>query len=183
MIDISKTQDQILMKRNTAFLRIGVVILFMAAVGIRFLFEILPFEEGYTLGDVFGLLFLCVWIALVLTMGVFAIATNSHEVTISANGILCRSFLRRRWIEWEAVKDWGLSYCGQTRGEGNTYWLYFSDHVCLAKNECRKQLKGKMVKTFVMGDEYSKAVDMIIPFCAERTGVPPFIGKDKYHFF
>lgn len=34
-----------------------------------------------------------------------------------------------------------------------------------------------------MGSGYSEAVSSIIPFCSENTDIPPFIGKDKYHFF
>ncbi len=85
-------------------------------------------------------------------------------------------------MSWSEIRDWGLSYCGQTRYEGNTYYLYFSKKVYPVKNECRKKLKGKMIKTFVIGNDYAEAVSKIVPFCSERTGIEPFIGKNKHHF-
>lgn len=183
MSKLIKTKDQIVMKRNTVFLGIGVFSILMAASGVRLLFQILPFEQDYTFADVLGLLLMCAWISLVLSMGLFALKTNSNQITIDRKGILCESWLRKELISWDEIKDWGLSYCGQTRGEGNTYYLYFSRHECSVINECKKRLKGKMVKTFVMGSGYSEAVSSIIPFCSENTDIQPFIGKDKYHFF
>jgi hypothetical protein len=116
-------------------------------------------------------------------MGIFAFATNSKQITIDRDGILCKSWFRTEFIRWDEIKDWGLSYCGQTRGEGNTYYLYFSRHECPVINECKKRLKGRMVKTLVIGNRYSEAVSSIVPFCSENTDIPPFIGQDKYHFF
>ena len=52
MSELIKTKDQIVMKRNTTFLGIGVFAILMAASGIRLLFEILPFEPDYTFADV-----------------------------------------------------------------------------------------------------------------------------------
>lgn len=183
MFELSKTKNQIVIQRNTTFLGIGVFAIFMAASGVRLLFGLLPFEEDYTFGDVFGLVFICAWIALVLGMGIFAFTTNSKQITIDGDGVLCKSWFHKEFIKWSEIEDWGLSYCGQTRWEGNTYYLYFSRRACPVINACKKKLKGRMVKTFVIGNDYSEAVSTIIPFCSEYTAVPPFVGKDKYHFF
>lgn len=182
MFELSQSKDQIIIKRNTTFLGIGVVTIIMAIAGIRLLFGLLPFEENYTLADVFGLVFVCVWIVIVLSMGIFAFATNCKQITINSDGVLCESWFRKMFIKWADLKDWGLSYCGETRGEGNTYYFYFSEHECQIKNESKKRLKGKMIKTFVIGNDYLEAVSKIIPFCKDKTDITPFIGKDKYHF-
>ena len=59
MFELIKTKDQIVMKRNTVFLGIGVFAMLMAASGVRLLFQILPFEPDYTFADVLGLLLMC----------------------------------------------------------------------------------------------------------------------------
>ena len=181
MFELSQPKNQIIIKRNTTFLGIGVVTIIMAIAGIRLVFGLLPFEENYTFADVFGLIFVCVWILIVLSMGIFAFATNSKQITINNDGVLCKSWLHKTFVKWTDVKDWGLSYCGQTRFEGNTYYLYFSEHECPMKNDCKKKLKGKMIRTFVIGNDYSEAVSKIVPFCKEKTDIIPFVGKDKYH--
>jgi len=182
MFELSQSKNQIIIKRNTTFLGIGVVTIIMAIAGIRLIFGLLPFEKNYTFADVFGLVFICVWIVVVLSMGIFAFGTNSKQTTINNEGVLCKSWINKNFIKWDDIKDWGLSYCGQTRGESNTYYLYFSEHECQIKNECKKRLKGKMIKTFVIGNDYLDAVSKIIPFCKNKTDITPFIGKDKYHF-
>ncbi len=181
MFELSQSKNQIIIKRNTTFLGIGVVTIIMAIAGIRLVFGLLPFEENYTFADVFGLAFVCIWIVVVLSLGIFAFSTNSKQIIINSDGVLCKSWINKKFIKWTNIKDWGLSYCGQTRFEGNTYYLYFSEHECPMKNDCKKKLKGKMIRTFVIGNDYSEAVSIIIPFCKEKTDIIPFVGKDKYH--
>ena len=132
MFEFSQSKNSIFIKRNTTFLGIGVVAIIMAIAGIRLLF-VLPFEEGYTIADVLGLIFVCIWTIIVFSMGFFAFATNSKQITITGDGVLCASWFSKNFIKWADVKDWGLSYCGQTRWEGNTYYLYFSEQECLIK--------------------------------------------------
>ena len=182
MFEFVKADDKITIKGNTIFLGIGIVACIMAGAGIRMLFEILPLEESYTGADVFGLVFICAWILIVSTMGLFAFVTNSKSLTVDGQGVLCRSWFGRKFIKWSDVQDWGVSYCGQTRGEGNTYYLYFSKQVCSVKNKCKKKLKGEMIKTIVMGSDYPEVVEKVIPLCKTKTDVPPFIGEDIYHF-
>lgn len=74
MFELSQSKNQIIIKRNTTFLGIGVVTIIMAISGVRLLFGLLPFEENYTFADVLGLVFVCVWVFVVLSMGVFAFA-------------------------------------------------------------------------------------------------------------
>lgn len=182
MFELSQTKSQIILRRNTTFMGIGVWAFIMAIMGFRLLFSMLPFEEECTFADVFGLFFIGIWILIVLGMGVYAFVTNSKQITINNEGVICNTWFTNDFVNWSEIKDWGLSYCGQTRGEGNTYFLYFSQVVHPIKNDCKKKLKGKMIKTFVIGNDYAEVVSKIIPFCKERLDVEPFIGKDKCHF-
>jgi hypothetical protein len=129
-----------------------------------------------------GLAFVSVWVMAVLSASILSFVNYSKQIIINNDGILCKTILNEKLVNWSDIKDWGISYCGQSRGQGNTYDLYFSEHECKVKNECRKKLKGKMMKIYVFQDDYSEVVSEIIPFCSEKTNVKPFIGKDKYHF-
>lgn len=182
MFVMDQKQKQIILKKNKMSLRIGLLALGLAMVGICVLFGLAPFEEAFTFEDVLGLLFICVWLSALVTLGVYSLAIGSKQMIICDGGISCHSWFAKDFIPWSEVVDWGLSYCGQTRGEGNTYDLYFSKYPCPVKNDCSKKLKGKMIKVFIMGNEYDEAIKTIIPFCKERTSVEPFIGVDKFHF-
>lgn len=171
----------IVVKQNSVFLFVGAGACMMSCFGIHLLFGLLPLEAGYTPMDIFGVIFVCVWILLVLGMGCFALETASRKITIDREGVFCQSWFRKDFLSWYDIRDWGLSYCGQTRGEGNTYYLYFSKEISPVKNEYTKRLKGKMIKTYVIGDEYADAVNRIIPFCRLWTGVTPFAAEDKFH--
>ena len=164
------------------FLGHCIIATIMAIIGFRILFLLLPFDEGYTLADVLGLIFVCLWIVIVISMGIFAFVTNSKKIEINGEGVLCSTVFKKEFLKWSEIKDWGLSYCGLTRFEGNTYYLYFSKNPQKTKNECKKKLKGKMIKMHVIGNDYVEAVRDVIPFCREKTSAEPFIGKDKFHF-
>ena len=158
-----------------------IVSIIMVIIGFRIVIMMLPFDEGYTLWDVFGLIFVCLWIIIVISMGIYAFVTNNKKLEINSEGVLCSTILKKKFLKWSEIADWGLSYCGKTRFEGNTYYLYFSEKPQKIKNECRKKLRGKMIKMYVIGNDYVEAVRDVIPFCTEKTSVEPFIGKDKFH--
>ena len=164
-------------------LGIGIGGCVLSLSGVQGIVGVLPFEEGYSFMDVFGLIFLCFWTALVLCGALYCLFAAYKQITLTQEGIVCATWFGKTYLSWSDVKDWGLSYCGQTKWEGNTYHLYFSDHQCPVKNDCKKKLKGKMIKTFVFGDDYFKAVRNVIPFCSENTEIAPFIGKDNFHIF
>ena len=138
MFEFSSSKEQVIIKRNTIFMSIGLVLIIVAIVGVRLLFGLLPFEENYTFEDIFDLLFVCVWVVAVFSIGFFGFITNSKRLVINNDGILCKSIFNKSFIKWTDVKDWGLSYCGETRGEGSTYYLYFSQHKCEIKMITRK---------------------------------------------
>ena len=182
MFQIIKSSEQLTIKGYRLFAFIGVFALFMGAQVLRLLFLMEPFSGEFPLSDLPGFIFLCLWIVLVWTLGLSAIATSSKQIVIDSEGILCKTWFRKQYIKWPDVKDFGISYCGQTRGEGNTYYLYFSKHECPVKNQCRKKLKGKIIKTYVFEGHYTEVVNKVLPFCKDKTDIPPFVGKDKFHF-
>ncbi len=181
MVVLNKSNNQIVLKNNPIFLLIGITALCMGIVGFHVIFAILPFEEGYTGGDIYGLIFLCVWTLVAFSMSIASLNTSIQRTIINNEGICTKSWFNKEKLTWSEIEDWGLSYCGQTRGEGNTYYLYFSKSQQKTKNTCSKKLRGTMLKTNVMGEEYSEVVDIVVPFCLSRTAVKPFIGEDKFH--
>ena len=182
MFKLYQTESQIHIKPNATFLGIAVATFGMAVVGFKLLLGLLPLEQGYTFADVFGVAFVCCWVLAVLVMAFFSLHTASKKITIDREGVCSKSWFKTEVIRWIDIQDWGLSYCGQTRFEGNTYYLYFSMQEHQIKNECTKKLKGKMIKVIVVGDEYKEVVDRVLPFCMDKTYIKPFVGKDKYHF-
>ncbi len=186
MPEVLQGKSKMIIKSEPMFMGMGIVAIFMSLVGFRLLFGIIEgflyYRSEYGGADLFGFIFVCLWLAVVLRMVAYGFKTGSQQIIIDGDGILCKTWFGKKFIKWSDIKDWGLSYCGQTRGEGNTYYLYFSEHECEIKNECRKKLRGKMIKVTFFEDDYSKAVYKIIPFCREKTSVLPFVGEDKYHF-
>jgi hypothetical protein len=181
-MDLHRTEHEIEIRGNEGFIGIGIVALFMAGIGVRLIVGMLPFEDGYTFGDVFGFVFLCLWTAVALLMGLFGISAGRSMLRVDYEGVTYRSMLRKQHLAWSEIADYGLSYCGQSRGDGNTYDFYFSTELQQAKNECSKNLKGQMIRYTVTEDDYSHIVEKVIPFCRARTRVEPFIGVDKVHF-
>ncbi len=181
MIRIIREKDKITIGGNPLFIGIGIVALIMAASGIRLFIGLLQ-NEALTTADIFGIVFVSIWTAVVLWMSAYAFITNSTRVTITREGVFCSSILDKRELKWTDIRDWGLSYSSSDRSGNNTYYLYFSPHVCEIKNNCKKRLRGKMIKTFVTGDEYYEAISSVVPFCRQLTDIPPFIGEDRYHF-
>ncbi len=182
MLKLSESNGDLIIKRNTYFLD-GILIAGIMALGGLFVISyLLIFENIQTFLDVFVIMFLFIWESGVIYGVVYYMREYSRNIVISKEGISCHTCFKKEFIKWIDIKDWGLSYCGQTRREGNTYYLYFSKHECQVKNDCRKKLKGKMIKAFVMGDDYYEVLSKIMPFCIEKTDIIPFVGKDKYHF-
>lgn len=107
MFEYNQSKNQMVLKTNRIFLAIGIVAAFMAISGIRLISGLLPFEEKYTFADVFGLIFICVWTIIVSGMGIFAFTTNSKQVLIDDDGILCNTWFVKKKLKWAEVKDWG----------------------------------------------------------------------------
>ena len=181
MGNIAFSNEKIEIKGSPYFRVLGVAAFGMAAMGISFFCGLFPFEEDDSLFvNVFGAVFMGIWILIALTGSVYGFTVSSSRIVLDENGVTYSSLLRKYSLAWCDVRDWGLSYCGQTRGEGNTYYLYFSDHPCKTKNSCSKKLTGKSIKTYVFEAEYSLTLN-VVPFVSQRTSVEPFIGEDTFH--
>ena len=181
-IEFDAINNRYIFKGNTFFLAFSVVALFMATSGFRLIFGSLPLDDGYTGVDIFGIIFVSVWTALVLTGFFIGLTNATKKVIINTEGVTCKTLFSKKEYLWSEIEDWGISYCGKTRGEGNTYDFYFSKNQQRTKNECRKLLKGKMIKTLVFESEYELVVGDVIPFCSSKTFIQPFIGVNKHHF-
>lgn len=182
MFEYDKVNNQIIIKGYSYFKIGGFFTLAMAFMGIRLLAGLVPFEEGYTGADVFGLIFVFVWVFGVLSMSVAFFSMGGRRIILSDAGVLAKSWFKEELLDWSDIQDYGLSYCGQTKWEGNTYYLYFSRRVFVVKNNYRKKLKGKMIKTIILSGDYAEAVNVVIPFCRRRTHIEPFIAMDRHHF-
>ncbi len=181
-IEYDSFNNRYILRGNVFFVGLSAVALFMMISGIRMICDILPFEEGYTGGDIFGLGFMCVW-TLVVTCGFLVGLTNAtKKMIINSEGVTTKNLFSKKTYLWAEIEDYGVSYSGNTRGEGNTYDLYFSKQPQKTKNECRKRLKGKMLKTYIFETDYTIVAEDIMPFCRQYTAVEPFVGEDKFHF-
>lgn len=184
-MEINVSSQEVKIKPNAIFKGIGIVAIIMACTVIYELFP-LDFEDNYsfdTFIDVFGIVFLILWITVVLSLGCAAFITGNKTVTINDAGVVCRSPWFKNELTWAEIKDYGVSYCGQTRGLGNAYVLYFAPEEQKNKNECKKKLKGKMIRFYVTGDAYSDVINKAFPFCTNFTKIIPFIAEDRFHLF
>lgn len=183
---IIRTKDGYEIKSHGIFIPIGVTACFMAFMGGKLILEIVlgmlggePFEKA----DIFGLAFLCLWFSLVLWMAFKSFSEGSKRVCISGEGVVLRSLLKKVFVPWDEICDYGISYSGKAKGGGSIYDLYFSRDYQQEKNECSKRLRGKIVKISIEGEEYRTLAEVVIPYCRHRCCVAPFIGVDKPHFF
>ncbi len=182
MPQIQKSEKQIVIKSNSMFLVICLGAIFMFFEGASLLFEMLSFVSEFETSDIFGLIFMLIWISVVSWMGIYSLLIYSKKIIIDENGITCATVFKKRHYKWTEIKDYGLSYSGQVRGGGNTYDLYFSSKVQKVRNECSKRLKGNLIKIYVFGTDYLNVTENVFPFCKQYTELEPFTGVDKYHF-
>lgn len=183
MLKFNRAKSKIVIKRNTPFLFVGIIIIALSIAECILILGFLDFDIKYTFTDLLDLTFVFIWTLIFFGLGLYVLSANSKEITIDDSGVLCKSIFIKRFISWSEIKDWGLSYCSQTRWEGITYYLYFSKEVHPIKNGNKKKLRGKTIKTFIIGnDAYTDVVSDIFPFCSERSKTEPFVGNNKYHF-
>ena len=97
-----------------------------------------------SLFSAFGIVFVCVWTAVVLTMCVFCFITHFKEFLIDDSGISCRLFGKKSITSWSEINDWGISYLGSKRSfghYGDVYCLYFAKSK--QKTVTQKKLAAK----------------------------------------
>ncbi len=188
MLVKKESGDQIIWKVNKRiFLMLGIFAMLLVSIGASWIPEILSYDISFPSADFWGLIFMCVWISVAFSMGIYSFCISSKQIILDNRGVTCRTWLISKHLSWSEIEDWGLSYSGQfndrNTGESyNMYFLYFSKTKYAVKNTCSKKLKGKMLQADVIGKEYWEIVEQVIPFCAKWTSVKPFIGVDKHHF-
>ena len=128
--------------------------------------------------DVIPDIFVGACLVCIMGFGIFSVMSNGKKLIIDGDGILCRGIFSKDMMKWAEVKDYGISYAGETRFRGRTYYLYFSRNELTIDNEYQKNIDRNTVKVFLFeGDEYNKAVTQIMPFCESHAKIQPFISK------
>lgn len=186
MIKFKNSKSELLITQSSFFSWLTVAVIPMAIIGVFILPILLQHRKEYydsPAAYIFGIIFAFIWFGIIIFQFIRCLMLTSKKTIINSDGILCKTFAYQRFIAWSDVKDWGLSYCGQSKHMGNNYYLYFSDHECKIKNDCKKKLRGSMIKTIVIeSDDYGAVLSTVIPFCSKKTDLKPFIGKNKFHF-
>ena len=172
-------ENEIAIKGNNNFFLPGVGATVMIFFGVRMIVESLLIEGELTGVDLLGTAFLCLWTSVAVWMACYSFLSATRQIIINNHGVKCRSLFKSKFFSWAEIEDFGLSYCGQTKGVGNTYYFYFAKELLIAKNEEKKKLRGEMIKTIVIGDDFFDVINEIIPFCKRFTGVEPFISGDE----
>lgn len=175
------SSEKIVFECNKLNLFLLIIPFCMFISGIQLISRLVPFEEDYTWFDVFGFAFACLWTAVVGVMSLYLVFNILKRTVADANGITVTFLSYKKEIAWINVKDYGLSYSGKARGDGNMYDLYFATEEQKFKNKFRKKLKGNIIKIIIVEDDYNDVVANVIPFCSTKTRVSPFIGENKYH--
>lgn len=171
-----------MIKGENHFLLRTVIAAALAIWGLLLLVNTLPLGKDNLVGNVFGFVFLCVWDLLAVLGILSSLNDYTSRIELNDEGVVFHSCFKKNFVRWSDIKDWGLSYGGKDRQMGNMYHLYFSKEEQQEKDECRKKLKGPIVKIYIVEKDYEMVVDTAIPYGCERTAVVPFVGKNTYHF-
>jgi len=148
----------------------GIIFIVMAIIGFQ---QLLDSEPSDMIGCIVGL----AWILVVLCLSACSFLEANKKVILCKDGIYSHTLRSKRFLGWDEVKDWGLSYAGNSRGGGKIFYLYFSKNIFRIKNARKKKLKGKMIKIEIFEAEYSKILNNVIPYCKDKTCVEPFVGE------
>ena len=169
-------------RNNYLFLAISIFAAFMSIGGAVLLFNLIS-DAQLVFSDIFGVAFASVWLSVVFGIGFTSFIMFSNVLILNDKGVTYSSIIKRRFLDWSQVKDLGLSYCGQTRFEGNTYYLYFSGKILQTKNDERKIIKGVKVRVVVLESEYDEVIEKVFTYCKEYADNEPFVPIKKNHFF
>lgn len=97
-----------------------------------------------------------------LGSGFFNFIALSKVLILNEHGILCKSIVKETFLNWSEVKDYGLSYSGNTRNGSATFDLYFSKEILETKNADEKKTRSSTIRVMVVGRKYKKVIDKII---------------------
>ena len=110
-------------------------------------------------------------------LGIFELNSGSKKITIDSKGISCKSLFKRQYIEWTDVKDYGISYTGETRYRDSTYYFYFAESLKPTQSDVSKKMDVNTMKIFLFKKDRDRIEKEIIPFCQQYSKVSPFISK------
>ncbi|MBO4419604.1 MAG: hypothetical protein J5789_07260 [Oscillospiraceae bacterium] len=99
---------------------------------------------------------------------------------IDASGIKAKSMVRERTLGWASLRDYGIAY-GHYARYNRYYLLYFADSVLPEKRRERKRFHGRVVKISIDERAVLSKGQEIMAFCAQFTGVAPFIADPDNH--
>ena len=100
----------------------------------------------YLLFDVFGFLFACVWTIVVGWMTFYLTFNICKKTVLDSEGITVTFLSYKKELGWQEIKDYGLSYSGKAKADGNVYDFYFATEEQVQKNNFRKHQKRKIWK-------------------------------------
>lgn len=178
---IEKNDNSIVLGGNELFSAIGAVALFFVCVGIRLIFSMLPQGQENADADLFGLCFIAVWTCLAAWMALYGINQARTELVLDEGGVEVRSLFRKRRINWNQIREYGLSYEGIANHEDNGYEFYFAEEPQQEKNEYSRKLEKQVLRFTVIGEEYEQVVQEVLPYCNRYARVKPFVPEDVEH--
>jgi len=108
---------------------------------------------------------------------IFELNSGSKKIVIDSEGISCKSLFQRQYIQWTDVKDYGISYKGETRYRDSTYYFYFAESVKPTQSDVSKEIDVHTMKIFIFKKDRDRIEKEIIPFCRKYSEVSPFISK------
>ncbi len=177
---IKKNNGEITISKKLTFLLTGAMSVFLFISGAVLILPNLSYEEAKEPVNVFGDIFVLMWLSVMGYFILFSFNEFFKKTTISKEGVICRSFFGTKKYMWPEIKDFGISYSGQTRGEGNTYYLYFSADILNQNRKGKKKMNRSVIKVIFTSDDSDAFINEVIPFCRESTNVVPFLPSGKF---
>ena len=179
MMKIKMDEEKLILSGNELFGMIGIVAMFFFCVGIYLLIACIWPEDGIV--DWLGTCFVGGWTCMGLWMAVRSLNEAFTELVIDAKGVQLRRPLGKKYIPWNEIGDWGLSYVGIANHEDNAYELYFAEEPQREKNEYSRKLQKHTLRYTVVGEEYHQVVQEVLPYCGQYARVKPFVPEDIPH--
>jgi len=182
---ITATSSGFEIRSNRLHLKIGIVAMIMGCVGLCF-FVTMFSEFDSSPVDWFGAAFICLWLCLVFSGALVSFYRYSKTFYIGEEGVSYCSMFSKRYLAWRDIKDYGLSYEGRAQEGGsysNSYLLYFAVEQQASKSKYKKKMTKDTLKISVSSDDYTYFSEKVMPFCAKKIDVVPFLPEDVPHFF
>ncbi len=131
-------------------------------------------------GNIGGIIFLSVWMAGAPAIGVFAFNQCSQKIFLNDDGIRVVSPLKKKFLLWSQVADWGYTDEGDNREGDKFYQLFFSEkELKETRNKRRKKkLHSASVKLIFGENDKALVCREIIPFCEKRITTSAFMPKE-----